>query len=81
MRAFSPRRWRTANVDSGAAAGRRKLAVDEGATAAMLERAVHFAKRHAAWAISRGEVIRICNLQGRDIAHGVSRYNSDALRR
>ncbi len=23
--------------------------------------------------ISRGEVIRICNLQGRDIAHGVSR--------
>ena len=30
---------------------------------------------------SRGEVIRICNLQGRDIAHGVSRYNSDALRR
>ena len=30
---------------------------------------------------SRGEVIRICNLEGRDIAHGVSRYNSDALRR
>ncbi len=29
----------------------------------------------------RGEVIRICNLEGRDIAHGVSRYNSDALRR
>lgn len=30
---------------------------------------------------SRGEVIRICNLEGRDIAHGVTRYNSDALRR
>ncbi len=30
---------------------------------------------------SRGEVIRIRNLEGRDIAHGVSRYNSDALRR
>jgi glutamate 5-kinase len=26
-------------------------------------------------------VIRIRNLEGRDIAHGVSRYNSDALRR
>ncbi len=26
-----------------------------------------------------GEVIEICNLQGRDIAHGVSRYNSDAF--
>ncbi|MEA1063828.1 glutamate 5-kinase [Erwinia sp. HR93] len=30
---------------------------------------------------SRGEVIRIRNQQGRDIAHGVSRYNSDAMRR
>ena len=30
---------------------------------------------------SRGEVIRIRSLEGRDIAHGVSRYNSDALRR
>lgn len=29
---------------------------------------------------SRGEVIRIRNLNGRDLAHGVSRYNSDALR-
>lgn len=29
---------------------------------------------------SRGEVIRIRNQEGRDIAHGVSRYNSDALR-
>ena len=29
---------------------------------------------------SRGEVIRIRNSEGRDIAHGVSRYNSDALR-
>ncbi|PWW04681.1 glutamate 5-kinase [Mangrovibacter plantisponsor] len=30
---------------------------------------------------SRGEVIRIRSLDGRDVAHGVSRYNSDALRR
>lgn len=30
---------------------------------------------------SRGEVIRILNLENHDIAHGVSRYNSDALRR
>ena len=29
---------------------------------------------------SRGEVIRIRSSEGRDIAHGVSRYNSDALR-
>lgn len=26
-------------------------------------------------------MIRICSLDGRDIAHGVTRYNSDALRR
>lgn len=45
--------------------------------------AVHFAKRHQKrdGQFLAGEVIRICNLQGRDIAHGVSRYNSDALRR
>ncbi|WP_226568374.1 glutamate 5-kinase [Mangrovibacter yixingensis] len=30
---------------------------------------------------SRGEVIRIRSLDGRDVAHGVTRYNSDALRR
>lgn len=30
---------------------------------------------------SRGEVIRIVSQQQQDIAHGVSRYNSDALRR
>lgn len=29
---------------------------------------------------SRGEVIRIRNQAGRDLAHGVSRYNSDAMR-
>ena len=29
---------------------------------------------------SRGEVVRIRALNGRDLAHGVCRYNSDALR-
>ncbi|WP_264755006.1 PUA domain-containing protein [Raoultella planticola] len=40
------------------------------------------AKRHQTVTgnFSRGEVIRIRNSEGRDIAHGVSRYNSDALR-
>ena len=37
-------------------------------------------QKRAAGNFSRGEVIRIRNREGRDIAHGVSRYNSDALR-
>ncbi len=61
-----------------------EITVDEGATAAMLERGSSLLPKgikSVTGNFSRGEVIRICNLQGRDIAHGVSRYNSDALRR
>jgi glutamate 5-kinase len=58
--------------------------VDEGATAAILERGSSLLPKgikSVTGNFSRGEVIRIRNLEGRDIAHGVSRYNSDALRR
>ena len=57
---------------------------DEGATAAILERGSSLLPKgikSVTGNFSRGEVIRIRNLEGRDIAHGVSRYNSDALRR
>lgn len=61
-----------------------EITVDEGATAAILERGSSLLPKgikSVTGNFSRGEVIRICNLEGRDIAHGVSRYNSDALRR
>ena len=61
-----------------------ELTVDEGATAAILERGSSLLPKgikSVTGNFSRGEVIRIRNLAGRDIAHGVSRYNSDALRR
>ena len=61
-----------------------ELTVDEGATAAILERGSSLLPKgikSVTGNFSRGEVIRIRNLEGRDIAHGVSRYNSDALRR
>lgn len=60
-----------------------EITVDEGATAAILERGSSCCRKALSVTgnFSRGEVIRICNLEGRDIAHGVSRYNSDALRR
>ena len=61
-----------------------ELVVDEGATAAILERGSSLLPKgikSVTGNFSRGEVIRIRNLEGRDIAHGVSRYNSDALRR
>ena len=61
-----------------------EITVDEGATAAILERGSSLLPKgikSVTGNFSRGEVIRICNLEGRDIAHGVTRYNSDALRR
>jgi glutamate 5-kinase len=61
-----------------------EITVDEGATAAILERGSSLLPKgikSVTGNFSRGEVIRIRNLEGRDIAHGVSRYNSDALRR
>ena len=60
-----------------------ELIVDEGATAAILERGSSLLPKgikNVTGNFSRGEVIRIRSLAGRDIAHGVSRYNSDALR-
>jgi glutamate 5-kinase len=58
-----------------------ELTVDAGATQAILERGSSLLpKGIVSGNFSRGEVIRIRNSEGRDIAHGVSRYNSDALR-
>ena len=83
-----------AGIDTIIAAGSRlgvigappagELTVDEGATAAILERGSSLLPKgikSVTGNFSRGEVIRIRNIEGRDIAHGVSRYNSDALRR
>jgi len=60
-----------------------ELTVDDGALAAIIERGSSLLPkgiRAIQGNFSRGEVIRIRSLQGRDIAHGVSRYNSDAMR-
>ena len=57
--------------------------MDAGATQAILERGSSLLPKGikiVSGNFSRGEVIRIRNSEGRDIAHGVSRYNSDALR-
>ncbi len=61
-----------------------EITVDAGATQAILERGSSLLPKGIKTItgnFSRGEVIRIRSLEGRDIAHGVSRYNSDALRR
>lgn len=60
-----------------------EVIIDDGALAAMLERGSSLLPKgicEIQGNFSRGEVIRIRSLQGRDIAHGVSRYNSDAMR-
>ena len=60
-----------------------EITVDAGATQAILERGSSLLPKGikiVSGNFSRGEVIRIRNSEGRDIAHGVSRYNSDALR-
>ncbi|MBK4724431.1 MULTISPECIES: glutamate 5-kinase [Erwiniaceae] len=60
-----------------------ELVVDDGALSAILERGSSLLPkgiREISGNFSRGEVIRIRSLQGRDVAHGVSRYNSDAMR-
>ncbi|MFU9138494.1 glutamate 5-kinase [Erwinia tasmaniensis] len=60
-----------------------ELTVDDGALSAILERGSSLLPkgiRDIGGNFSRGEVIRIRSLQGRDVAHGVSRYNSDAMR-
>ncbi|SFN38448.1 glutamate 5-kinase [Izhakiella capsodis] len=60
-----------------------EIIVDDGAISAILERGSSLLPkgvRTISGNFSRGEVIRIRSLQGLDIAHGVSRYNSDAMR-
>ncbi|AIN13882.1 glutamate 5-kinase [Yersinia pseudotuberculosis] len=60
-----------------------EITVDDGAVFAIMERGSSLLPkgiRSVKGDFSRGEVIRIRNLNGRDLAHGVSRYNSDALR-
>lgn len=59
------------------------ITVDDGALAAIMERGSSLLPkgiRKVEGDFSRGIVVRIRSLDGRDIAHGVSRYNSDALR-
>ncbi len=61
-----------------------EITIDDGALTALLERGSSLLPKGIKTIegnFSRGEVIRIRSLNGRDIAHGVSRYNSDALRR
>ncbi len=60
-----------------------EITVDDGAVEAMMARGSSLLPkgiRDVKGDFSRGEVIRIRNLAGRDLAHGVSRYNSDAMR-
>lgn len=60
------------------------ITIDKGAAAAILQKGSSLLPKgikSVTGDFSRGEVIRIHNQDGRDIAHGVSRYNSDALRR
>ncbi|MBS0848826.1 glutamate 5-kinase [Citrobacter sp. JGM124] len=61
-----------------------EITIDDGALIALLERGSSLLPKGIKTIegdFSRGEVIRIRSLRGDDIAHGVSRYNSDALRR
>lgn len=61
-----------------------EITIDDGALTALLERGSSLLPKGIKTVegnFSRGEVIRIRGQNGRDIAHGVSRYNSDALRR
>lgn len=60
-----------------------EITIDDGAVDAMMARGSSLLPKGICQVkgdFSRGEVIRICNLAGRDLAHGVSRYSSDAMR-
>lgn len=60
-----------------------EVIIDDGAVKAMLERGSSLLPKgikQVKGDFSRGEVIRIRNLTGKDLAHGVARYNSDAMR-
>ncbi|WP_127957475.1 glutamate 5-kinase [Serratia microhaemolytica] len=60
-----------------------EITIDDGAAEAVLVRGSSLLPKGICAVkgeFSRGEVIRIRNLAGRDLAHGVSRYSSDAMR-
>ncbi|MDF7681871.1 glutamate 5-kinase [Enterobacteriaceae bacterium ESL0689] len=60
-----------------------EITIDTGATHAILQKGSSLLPKGIKTVVgnfSRGEVIRIRSHEGQDIAHGVSRYNSDALR-
>ncbi|NIG88596.1 glutamate 5-kinase [Serratia symbiotica] len=60
-----------------------EITIDDGAVEAMITRGSSLLPKgicEVKGNFSRGEVIRIRTLAGRDLAHGVSRYNSDAMR-
>lgn len=59
------------------------VTIDQGALKALTQRGSSLLPKGivaVSGNFSRGEVIVVCDSQGKDIAHGVSRYNSDALR-
>lgn len=59
-----------------------EITIDAGAENAVVERGSSLLPKGILTItgnFSRGEVVRILNRQGRDLAHGVSRYNSDAM--
>ncbi|MBD2781115.1 glutamate 5-kinase [Xenorhabdus szentirmaii] len=60
-----------------------EVIIDQGAETAILEKGSSLLPKgikDVSGDFSRGEVIRIRGLSGKDLAHGVCRYNSDALR-
>lgn len=60
-----------------------ELIIDQGAEQALLQRGSSLLPTGICSVkgnFSRGEVVRIHNQAGRDLAHGVVRYNSDAMR-
>lgn len=60
-----------------------EISIDDGAVQAIMERGSSLLPKgiqDVKGNFSRGEVIRIRDKNGRDLAHGVARYNSDALR-
>lgn len=60
-----------------------EITIDDGALSAIVERGSSLLPkgiREVKGNFSRGEVICVCTLSGRDLAHAVTRYNSDTLR-
>ncbi len=58
------------------------ITIDDGAVTALIKRGSSLLPKgitHITGTFSRGEVIQVCSADGKDLAHGVSRYNSDAL--